>query len=495
MQTTIKRLLSLVLCLALVLGMGLPTVARAAETSGTTGDVNWSYADGVLTLSGTGATATDYGKTGQPWQSYMTKITKVVAEEGVTVLGKNLFYGASALTDVSLPEGLTAIGNECFRESGIETIRLPESLGELGAGVFRGCTKLTEITIPDNVTTMGRTVFYGASALKTVVLGGAGSKLTTLGDQIFTTDALESLTVPASVTTLTDKGGKATFYKMGSPAITFLGTQAQWHALVKQDKALQTDALTVTCSDGKYVYGAYVEPTEPTEPEKPENPSGKTGDIDWTLDLDTGVLTLSGKGKTADYKNKSGQPWNDYKLSVKKVVVEEGVTYLGDRLFYEDRNLTEVVFPATSLTTIGEGTFRACDGLTEITLPDSLTTLKRVAFYQCINLKKVVIGTEKSQLTTLNDQTFTKCNSLTEVVLPASVVHLETKANSVAGPFHVTPLETITYLGTIAQYKALLSGTGVDGGPNCWSTAPTATIATARSAAAFPTPSPARHWC
>ena len=85
--------------------MGLPTVARAAETSGTTGDVNWSYADGVLTLSGTGVTATDYAKDGQPWQSYMTKITKVVVEEGVTVLGKNLFYGASALTDVTIPKG------------------------------------------------------------------------------------------------------------------------------------------------------------------------------------------------------------------------------------------------------------------------------------------------------------------------------------------------------------------------------------------------------
>ena len=461
MQTTIKRLLSLVLCLALVLGMGLPTVARAAETSGTTGDVNWSYADGVLTLSGTGATATDYGKTGQPWQSYMTQITKAVVEEGVTVLGKNLFYGASALTDVSLPEGLTAIGNECFRENGIETIRLPESLGELGAGVFRGCTKLTEITIPDNVTTMGRTVFYGASALKTVVLGGAGSKLTTLGDQIFTTDALESLTVPASVITLTDNGGKATFYKMGSPAITFLGTMAQWHALAKQDSALQATTLSVTCSDGTYVYGSYV---EPTEPEEPKNPSGKTGDIDWTLDLDTGVLTLSGKGKTADYKNKSGQPWNDYKLSVKKVVVEEGVTYLGDRLFYEDRNLTEVVFPATSLTTIGEGTFRACDGLTEITLPDSLTTLKRVSFYQSINLKKVVLGSEKSQLTTLNDQTFTKCNALTEIVMPASIVHLEGTMST--GPFHVTPLKAITYLGTVAQYKALLTGTNAAGAAN-----------------------------
>lgn len=176
------------------------------------------------------------------------------------------------------------------------------------------------------------------------------------------------------------------------------------------------------------------------------------------------MLTLSGKGKTADYKNKSGQPWNDYKLSVKKVVVEEGVTYLGDRLFYEDRNLTEVVFPATSLTTIGEGTFRACDGLTEITLPDSLTTLKRVSFYQSINLKKVVLGSEKSQLTTLNDQTFTKCNALTEIVMPASIVHLEGTMST--GPFHVTPLKTITYLGTVAQYKALLTGTNAAGAAN-----------------------------
>ena len=141
MQTTIKRLLSLVLCLALVLGMGLPTVARAAETSGTTGDVNWSYADGVLTLSGTGATATDYAKDGQPWQSYMTQITKVVVEEGVTVLGKNLFYGASALTDVTIPKGVTTIGAECFRATAIESIDLPDTLTKVGNGAFRLCKR------------------------------------------------------------------------------------------------------------------------------------------------------------------------------------------------------------------------------------------------------------------------------------------------------------------------------------------------------------------
>lgn len=472
MQTTIKRLLSLVLCLALVLGMGLPTVARAAETSGTTGDVNWSYADGVLTLSGTGATATDYGKTGQPWQSYMTQITKVVVEEGVTVLGQRLFFGASALTDVTIPKGVTTIGAECFRETAIAAIDLPDTLTEVGNGAFRLCKNLKSVTFPDSLTTLGRTVFYDDSSLTSVTLGSKDSKLTTMGDQVFTNaKALTELTVPASLTKLTaDDKGKGSFYKVSATAITFLGTQAQWHALVKQDTALQTDALTVTCSDGKYVYGSYVEPTdptdpvEPTDPEKPENPCGKTGDIDWTLDLDTGVLTLSGKGKTADYKNKSGQPWNDYKLSVKKVVIEEGVTYLGDRLFYEDKNLTEVVFPATTLTTIGEGTFRACDGLTEITLPDSLTTIKRVAFYQSINLKKVVLGSEKSRLTTLNDQTFTKCNALTEIVMPASVVHLE--GTMTTGPFHVTPLETITYLGTIAQYKALLAGTNNAGAAN-----------------------------
>lgn len=60
-----------------------------------------------------------------------------------------------------------------------------------------------------------------------------------------------------------------------------------------------------------------------------------------------------------------------------------------------------------------------------------------MSFYQSINLKKVVLGSEKSQLTTLNDQTFTKCNALTEIVMPASIVHLEGTMST--GPFHVTP--------------------------------------------------------
>ena len=110
--------------------------------------------------------------------------------------------------------------------------------------------------------------------------------------------------------------------------------------------------------------------------------------------MTTGILTLSGSGATADYASGTNAakaaPWFDHMDDITYVVVEEGVTALGARPFYGADAFTEVVFPQGSLTAIGEGAFRSCTALEAITLPDSLVTLSRVAFYSCTNLKTVV---------------------------------------------------------------------------------------------------------
>lgn len=189
------------------------------------------------------------------------------------------------------------------------------------------------------------------------------------------------------------------------------------------------------------------------------SPAGTTGDVSWSLDA--GTLTLSGSGATADYasgtKAEKAAPWFAQMDEITRVVVEEGVTALGDRLFYGADNLTEVVFPETSLKSIGEGAFRLCASLEEVTLPDSLEELGRVSFYQCISLRKVVLGGENSKLTTLKDQTFNRCNKLKEITIPASVTTFLFSGNN--GPMASAPLETIHYTGTVAQWKALLKGT------------------------------------
>lgn len=419
--------------------------------SGTTGAVNWTLdlETGVFTLSGTGATAGYANQAALPWCSNISDIKKVVIEEGVTELGNRLFYGADNLTEVVFPASTLSI---------------------IGEGTFRACTALKTITLPASLTVLGRAQFYGCTALEEVVIQ---SGLTSLDELVVgNCSKLTTVTIPQTVTKLSGSGNKNTFYNCTSlTTIKFGGTIQEWKYVLARGEAdpVKSASITVICSDGEYHY----DPNEtlPTPPEEEGSDdqtvvSGTTGQVKWTLDRTTGVFTLSGTGVTADYASTTvgangttngKTDWADYMDEITKVVVEEGVTKLGNRLFYGADKLTEVVFPATSLTSIGVGTFRLCNALEEITLPDSLTDLARVAFYSCANLKKVVLGTENSKLNTLNDQTFYLCNNLKEITIPASVKTLNFSGTK--GPLTNTPLDNIYYTGTVAQWEAFLAGT------------------------------------
>ena len=113
--------------------------------------------------------------------------------------------------------------------------------------------------------------------------------------------------------------------------------------------------------------------------------SGKTGDCTWTLD-NTGTLTISGNGAMKDYNAYSpnslldASPWGPWTgLSVKKVVIGDGVTHIGDYAFLDCIRLTSVSIPH-SVTSIGEAAFYGCSGLTSVSIPDSVTTIDRGRF-------------------------------------------------------------------------------------------------------------------
>lgn len=94
--------------------------------------------------------------------------------------------------------------------------------------------------------------------------------------------------------------------------------------------------------------------------------SGTCGD-NLTWDFANGVLTISGTGAMTNYSSSSSSraPWYDYRSSFKSVVIEEGVTSIGNYAFND------------------------CSGLTSVTIPNSVTSIGRSAFYGCTNLKTV----------------------------------------------------------------------------------------------------------
>lgn len=113
---------------------------------------------------------------------------------------------------------------------------------------------------------------------------------------------------------------------------------------------------------------------------------GNPTDITASLNVLTGLLTISGAGETQHIYSPSrgeGGLLNDggqYSDKVKKLVVEEGITGLNGECFYNMTNMTEVTLP-NGLLTIGNNCFEYCSSLKEVTIPESVNQIGDFAFY------------------------------------------------------------------------------------------------------------------
>lgn len=108
-------------------------------------NLSWNYANGILTVSGTGEMlCTGFWS---PWSAYKEFIKSVVLEDGITTIGTSAFSDYPALISVDLPKSLTSIGQNAFY----------------------WCDKLTTVTIPAGVTELGKTAFNGCKGLKSII--------------------------------------------------------------------------------------------------------------------------------------------------------------------------------------------------------------------------------------------------------------------------------------------------------------------------------------
>ena len=90
--------------------------------------------------------------------------------------------------------------------------------------------------------------------------------------------------------------------------------------------------------------------------------TGTTGACTWSFDEATGTLTISGSGAMADYSSSNNPPWASFKDSIQTIVINEGVTTIGNRAFPEYPALTEV-FISGSVKAIGNNAFYSCSNL------------------------------------------------------------------------------------------------------------------------------------
>ena len=143
--------------------------------------------------------------------------------------------------------------------------------------------------------------------------------------------------------------------------------------------------------------------------------SGTAGNnITWELDVSTGVLTFSGTGEMYFYSS-SNTPWGTYKNRIKEVVINEGITTIGEYAFY-NFYITSVTIP-NSLIRIEDFAFKNCTKLTTLTIPEGVKQIDSNAFSNCTNLTSV---TMYKGVGFIGDNAFAKCTALTDVYYSGS---------------------------------------------------------------------------
>lgn len=127
-------------------------------------------------------------------------VTNNGTEYSVTTIGESAFKG-SAVTSVSMPEGITIIGFEAFSGcQNLESVALPESLTTLGIRTFGGCQSLKTIKIPSGVRAIPSSCFNGCSSLESVTIPEGVTSIE--GSAFYRCRNLESIIIPSSVNSI-----------------------------------------------------------------------------------------------------------------------------------------------------------------------------------------------------------------------------------------------------------------------------------------------------
>lgn len=187
--------------------------------------------------------------------------------------------------------------------------------------------------------------------------------------------------------------------------------------------------------------------------------SGSCGDngssLGWILDSE-GTLTITGTGDMANY-SASTAPWYYNRGSVKKVIIGDNVTSIGDYAFYSCTRLTSLTIP-NGVTSIGRSAFFGCSDLVSITIGNDVTTIGKEAFAECDSLTTVTIPTS---VTVISNGMFSGCVNLSSVTIPDSVTSIEEYAFYYADLSSVIIPDSVTSIGrsAFAWCKNLSSAT------------------------------------
>ena len=352
-------------------------------------------------------------------------------------------------------------------------VAIPDTLGawtvrSIGNNALRNCDGMTEVYIPECVTNIAPFAFYNCDNLESADVCSSSKRVTIIGDSAFSLcaklktlklpkylhsigsyafayTAIESITLPAGVTSIGNQAFAAcdnlnyVRYLGNRPTADniYANTPDDAESIVTEGTTGWDDALEAGTWQGRSIRA--VLPTE-------TDAYGHTwtyrivGDAARIFNNDAVAVdpapngslvipaTLGGKPVTSIgahalegcdallYASIPGSVTNIEEFafaetSISKVTIPDGVKAVGEKAFFGCDQLKTATLPK-NLKVIGLGAFESCAALTDVTIPDGVTTIGESAFYFCSSLKELTIP---ASVTTIGDAAFACCDRLRTV--------------------------------------------------------------------------------
>ena len=386
-----------------------------------------------------------------PWYSLQKEIKSVEISTGVTSIGDEAFRGCAGLrsitignsvtsigmsafddctglTNITIPNSVTSIGDYAFDGcTGLTSITIGNSVTSIGMSAFNGCTGLTSITIPESVTSIGNDAFYNCTGLTSITIP---ESVTSIGNDAFRgCTGLTNITIPNSVTSIGDYAfdGCTGLTSITIPeSVTSIGNDA-FYGCTGLKSVINYSNLNITKGSSSNGYVAFYA-------DRVINVTDQIGDFLFNESSEGNTLAAYIGNKTAITLP------NDYK----------GESYcIGEYAFYKCTGLTNITIPE-SVTSIGGSAFSGCTGLTSITIPESVTEIGRSAFSFCSSLRSITIP---EGVTNIGSNAFYGCSSLKSITIPESVANISYRAfYKCSGLTDITIPEGVKSIGEEAFY-------------------------------------------
>lgn len=331
-----------------------------------------------------------------------------------------VFQNCSAITEITLPEGITSIQDHTFDGcSGLTALRIPSSVNSIGIMAFANCTSLAEITLPESPCCISAQMFYNCTELKEIKF----SKTSYIPRETFyNCTSLKKVTFSSNLNEI----GKNAFFGCDSLAqVYYEGTQEQWEAV---EVSAGNDAILsaeVHLGDDS-IWEKYEKEEEDYEYE----PLGDDT-IEITQYNGTGTKVaipaqIAGKKVTS-----IGENAFEGCDTLVKIRIPDGVEEIKDWAFFGCENLTEVEIPASVSLISNQDVFSECTNLKAIKVAGSnpnylsddgvLYNKGKTKLLCCPQAGKTGVFSVPDSVTEIGHRSFGECNKLTEVILPSSV--------------------------------------------------------------------------